>query len=85
MSRPDGTCCDWPGCDHATEGEGWAVQLRCVHCLREQYMPAVMEVSAGIAPCVWCGCTSTPMRPDEYAAALTKARAAVGRECADDG
>ncbi len=56
-----------------------AMQVRCVHCLREQYCLAVIGVSAGTHPCVWCGEKSQPMTVAEYRKALSaKQREAVG-------
>jgi hypothetical protein len=51
-----------------------AMQTRCVHCLREQYAMAVLAVSTGEAPCVWCGEKSTPMTNDQWRDALQIAR-----------
>lgn len=52
-----------------------AKQTRCVHCLNEQFGPAVHGVSEGQHPCVWCGKLSKRMTEDEYRAALAEARA----------
>lgn len=34
-----------------------AMQPRCIYCKREQYGPAVWDISHGEHPCVWCGKT----------------------------
>jgi hypothetical protein len=47
-----------------------AMQDRCVHCLREQYMPAVLGISTGDDSCRWCGEKSYQMSVAEYQAAL---------------
>jgi hypothetical protein len=47
-----------------------AMQDRCVHCLREQYMPAVLGISTGEEPCTWCSRKSRQMTIAEYQAAL---------------
>ncbi len=52
-----------------------AMQFRCVHCLREQYMLAVPGVSDGQHPCVWCGQLSARMTDQQYRDALAEARA----------
>lgn len=52
-----------------------AMQTRCVYCLHEQYCLAVIGVSEGQHPCVWCGQLSRRMTVDEYRAALADARA----------
>lgn len=55
----------------ADEAEaGYAMQVRCVHCKREQYALAVYAISCGEAQCSWCGRVSVPMTEDEYRAAL---------------
>lgn len=46
------------------------MQDRCVHCLREQYMPAVLGISTGDDSCRWCGEKSYQMSVAEYQAAL---------------
>jgi hypothetical protein len=51
-----------------------AMQVRCVHCLREQYMLAVIGVSTGEHPCCWCGKLSRRMTDREYRKALEAAR-----------
>jgi hypothetical protein len=43
-----------------------AMQERCIYCKREQYIPAVWEISHGERPCVWCGKTSKKMSESEY-------------------
>ncbi len=50
-----------------------AMQSRCVHCLSEQYVLAVIGVSTGELGCSWCGQKSRKMTPTEYRDAL-KAR-----------
>lgn len=57
-----------------------AMQTRCLNCLREQYMLAVLAVSTGEHPCVWCGVKSEPMTRDEYVDRLAAARAATDPE-----
>jgi uncharacterized CHY-type Zn-finger protein len=47
-------------------GDDIAMQTRCVHCGREQYILAVIGVSTGEHPCVWCGVHSEEMTRDEY-------------------
>ena len=42
------------------------MQIRCVHCGKEQYMPAVLAISQGKHPCVWCGKKSKPMTTRQY-------------------
>lgn len=51
------------------------MQPRCVHCLREQYVLAILVVSHGYGGCVWCG-HIPPVFTDEeqYKQALTKRR-----------
>lgn len=51
-----------------------AMQMRCVHCLREQWAMAVFGVSTGQLGCTWCGKTSTVMSEQEYRRALAAAR-----------
>ena len=46
--------------------ETLAMQDYCVHCGREQWAPAVREISNGLEACVWCGKKSTPMTEAEY-------------------
>ncbi len=55
-----------------------AMQARCVHCLREQYAPAVLGISNGEEPCVWCGKKSTPMTYAEWQEALENRRKEKG-------
>jgi hypothetical protein len=55
-----------------------AMQVRCVHCLREQYALNVIGVSTGEDPCAWCGKHSREMTEAEYRAALEAARLAAG-------
>lgn len=50
--------------------EQTALQERCVHCKRQQYGPAVLGVSKGEDPCVWCGRMSKVMTDAEYQIAL---------------
>lgn len=42
------------------------MQLRCIFCKREQYMPAVWDISFGRKPCTWCVHTP-PVFTDEAA------------------
>ncbi len=49
-----------------------AMQIRCVHCKREQYIPMVWDVSHGRHPCSWCGKMSKKMTNPEYKEALKK-------------
>lgn len=60
--------------DEDVIGDDIAMQVRCVHCLREQYALAVMAVSLGEAGCVWCGAMSKPMTIPAYRHALAAAR-----------
>jgi hypothetical protein len=53
-----------------------AMQLRCVHCLREQYALNVPAVSTGEYGCCWCGRRSQPMTEAEYHQAIRQRRAA---------
>lgn len=55
-------------------GDQPAMQVRCVHCLAEQYVLNVPAVSRGEAGCAWCGKLSQPMTTSQYQAALTKRR-----------
>ena len=43
-----------------------AIQIRCVWCHREQYAPAVYNVSLGKAGCSWCGKKSKKMTFKKY-------------------
>lgn len=43
-----------------------AMQIYCVHCGKEQYLPAVWEISHGKEPCCWCGEMSKEMTEKEY-------------------
>jgi hypothetical protein len=47
-----------------------AMQTRCIHCLREHYLPAVIGMSTGEDACAWCGKKSQPMTVADYQAAL---------------
>ena len=47
-----------------------AIQVRCVHCKREQYALNVMVVSRGIGGCSFCGKKSKRMTVKEYRKAL---------------
>jgi hypothetical protein len=49
-----------------------AMQVRCVHCKREQWMPAVYEISHGKSPCRWCGKMSKEMTEEEYRKEMDK-------------
>lgn len=60
--------------DEEPEDREVAMQVRCLHCLREQYAPAVMPISFGDAGCVWCGHVSKKMTEAEYRNALADAR-----------
>ena len=50
------------------------MQILCVHCGREQYVPAVWDISHGKEPCCWCGEMSKPMNTKEYHEAIKKVR-----------
>jgi len=54
--------------------EEMALQTRCVHCGKEQYAMAVLDVSKGEHPCVWCGEYSHKMTIDEYYDELEKVK-----------
>ena len=43
-----------------------AMQIRCIYCHKEQYAPAVYDISQGNHPCVWCGATPPKMTVAEY-------------------
>ena len=49
-----------------------AMQIRCVHCKKEQWAMAVYKISHGEIPCVWCGKMSEPMTREAYWEALSK-------------
>jgi hypothetical protein len=49
------------------------MQFRCLYCLKEQWMPAVAEISAGEAGCAWCHRSSTVMTVKQYQDALNAA------------
>ncbi len=51
-----------------------AMQVRCVWCFKEQYALAVMAVSYGEAPCVWCHRMSVKMTLDQYRSVLAERR-----------
>jgi len=51
-----------------------AMQTRCVHCGKEQYAPAVWDISHGRHPCCWCGEMSTEMSDEEWRAKLAELR-----------
>lgn len=57
-----------------TELDDIAMQHHCLHCLREQWAPAVFGVSHGRDACVWCGAQGARMTNDEYYAELRKRR-----------
>ena len=40
------------------------MQFKCIRCKKEQYAPAVYDISHGEHPCVWCGKTP-PIFTDE--------------------
>ncbi len=51
------------------------MQVKCVHCGREQYGVAVFDISHGKHPCVWCGKTPKVYTDEtEYWADVDKAR-----------
>lgn len=52
-----------------------AMQVRCVHCLREQYCMNVPAISTGELACPYCGAFSTPMGMRDYYEALKAERA----------
>ena len=54
-----------------------AMQMRCIQCRREQYAPAVLAISHGEHPCVWCGHTPPQLTVAEYQARM---RSGQGRE-----
>ena len=43
-----------------------AMQETCIYCRREQYKPAVYEISNGKHPCIWCGITPPVLTQEEY-------------------
>lgn len=49
-----------------------AMQVRCVHCKREQYSLAVWSISNGESDCPWCGKASRKMTYEEYKIALSE-------------
>lgn len=51
-----------------------AMQINCVHCLKEQWAVMVYPISMGVACCSWCGKKSEPMTKDQYASAMLEAR-----------
>lgn len=65
----------------ANSQEDLAMQVRCVHCRREQWMIVVYPISLGECPCAWCGEMSKRMTNTEYQAALA---AAEGKEIPDE-
>jgi hypothetical protein len=55
------------------------MQPRCVHCLKEQYVLAVMDVSHGNTGCTWCGRIAPVFYADEdYRAVLKERRSQDG-------
>lgn len=44
----------------------------CIHCGKEQYAPAVWDISMGISHCVWCGKMSYQMDVKEYSRLINK-------------
>lgn len=62
MTEPER--CDSEACPHV-------MQVRCIHCKREQYALAVWLISHGLLGCSWCG-ELPPVFTDEnhYRAAL---------------
>jgi hypothetical protein len=72
--------------DESVSGGEVAMQVHCVACLREQWAPAVFEVSFGMRPCAWCGHTSTMLGEEEYRAVLRQRYQDVAdRADEDDG
>lgn len=51
----------------------FAMQVRCINCLGEQYGPAVYDFSQGLVSCR-CGYRPRLMTDDEYRSALYLAR-----------
>ncbi len=49
-----------------------AMQVRCIYCDREQYAPAVVPISEGKHPCVWCGKTPPVLTEKEYRDKMNK-------------
>lgn len=50
-----------------TDGKGkFAMQTRCIYCHKEQYAPAVWEISNGNIGCAWCGKVPPKMTYEEY-------------------
>lgn len=43
-----------------------AMQTRCIFCKREQYGPAVYDISYSKHPCVWCGKTPPVLTDAEW-------------------
>lgn len=54
----------------AADFDRWALHHVCVHCLGRQREAVVVWVSAGIAPCTWCGRRSEPMSKTDYVLAV---------------
>ncbi len=51
-----------------------AMQMRCIFCGKEQYAPAVFDISHGKRPCCWCGKTPNQMTVDEYSKVMSAMR-----------
>jgi len=43
-----------------------AMQVRCIYCKKEQYSSAVLLISRGEHPCVWCGKVPPILTEKEY-------------------
>ena len=50
------------------------MQMRCIFCGKEQYAPAVFDISHGKRPCCWCGKTPNQMTVDEYSKVMSAMR-----------
>lgn len=59
--------------DH--DDEDVAMQMRCIHCGREQWAITVAPISHGEAGCAWCGEFSRPMTLKEYRAIMKERQA----------
>lgn len=75
MRRPAHLLVSAPGARPVSAPDDVAMQTRCLHCLKEQYMLSVLEVSLGEAACTWCGEMSRQMTEVQYRDALSIARA----------
>lgn len=56
-----------------------ALQEHCIYCGREQYAPAVLDISEGKHPCVWCGRIPPVLTEQEYREAHVRRREQEGR------